>query len=234
MAGSKHNGLMLRATSAAMLAPLVLFCLIYGGVPFMAMMAAALCISIYEWVRMARLSKRPVINGVAGVVYIIVCIAAFSYLRIVYPHGAGLSLALLLCIWASDTGAYFAGKTIGGPKMAPKISPNKTWAGLIGGIVSSAAALGLYVYKAGPFLSAQSGMDLSAPIGAGLIATLILGASITISGQAGDLLISREKRAVGVKDTGSLIPGHGGILDRIDSLLLAGLVFLATLMVLTP
>lgn len=234
MAESKHKGLMLRIASAAILAPIVLFCLIYGGVPFMAMMAAALGISLYEWARMARLSKSPVINGVFGVLYITGCVAAFSYLRLAYPSGAGLALALLLCIWASDTGAYFAGKTIGGPKMAPKISPNKTWAGLIGGIASSAAVLALYVYKIGPFLAARFGMDLSACIGAGVVATLILGASITISGQAGDLLISREKRAVGVKDTGNLIPGHGGILDRIDSLLLAGPVFLATLIVLAP
>ncbi len=230
MSDGKHKGLYLRALSAAILAPVVLFCLIYGGCAFLFMMLMALTLSCAEWWDMAKRSPARWVNAAAGIIYIVLCMAAFVYLREYYANGTGLALALLLCIWASDSGAYFTGKAIGGPKMAPKISPNKTWAGLIGGMVSSAVVFALYVFIIGPFFSDISGMNLSASAGISHIAALLIGASITISGQAGDLLISMQKRAVGVKDTGAIIPGHGGILDRIDSVLLAGPVFLLTLM----
>ena len=229
---SKGSTLYLRIISALILMPLVLFALIYGGWAFVAMSAVALIISLIEWVRMAKLSPRPFLNGVAGVAYILFCIAAFSYLRLYYPDGAGLALALILGIWASDTGAYFAGKTIGGPKMAPAISPNKTWAGLIGGVISSALLFVVYSLYIGPWLSGATGTDMAIAEHLSVVTIIALGASVTISGQLGDLLISMEKRKVGVKDTGNLIPGHGGLLDRIDSLLLAAPVFLASLKVL--
>ena len=114
----------------------------------------------------------------------------------------------------------------------PAISPNKTWAGLIGGVISSAALFVVYSLYVGPWLSGVTGTDMAIAENLSVVAILVLGASVTISGQAGDLLISWEKRKVGVKDTGNLIPGHGGLLDRIDSLLLAAPVFLISLKVL--
>ena len=107
-------------------------------------------------------------------------------------------------VWACDSGAYFAGRLIGGPKLAPAISPNKTWAGSIGGVVA-AVLLTLIVVVARP--------DLNAGIG-----LILFSAPLAIISQAGDLLESHLKRVAGVKDSGKLLPGHGGLLDRLDGL----------------
>ncbi len=122
---------------------------------------------------------------------------------------SGFSMAVLVIalVIAVDIGAYFSGRTIGGPKIAPAISPNKTWAGLFGGIVAATVLIALVTsqmdVKRAPFLPA---LLLAAPIGAG----------IAIVAQAGDFLESWMKRRAGVKDSGKLIPGHGGLLDRLD------------------
>lgn len=122
----------------------------------------------------------------------------------------GLLIYLLFCIWATDIGAYAAGKSIGGPKLAPRISPKKTWAGLVGGMLS-AAAFGAGVAVAfdaeRPWLAAVLGMVLA------------------VVGQIGDLFESGIKRRFDVKDSGRLIPGHGGLLDRVDGLIVAAPVF---------
>ncbi len=227
-----HTSLYLRVVSALVLAPLVLFAMIYGGMPFLIMIALGLGLSLLEWTRMVNRLPHSALFGFAGLIYIGAGFAAFTYLRLHYPDGAGLALALMLCIWASDIGAYFTGKTIGGPKLAPSISPKKTWAGLIGGVISSAVILVAYALYLGPCLSDLLGFDMAIGEEKSFALMFLLGASITLSGQAGDLIESYFKRQADVKDSGNLIPGHGGILDRIDSLLLAAPVFLGSLMVL--
>jgi phosphatidate cytidylyltransferase len=116
--------------------------------------------------------------------------------------------SLLLVVTATDVGAYFAGRTIGGPKIAPSISPSKTWAGLTGGAVLAA----LTMMAIGRF-----GLSIMQPT------TLILcgleGALMATVAQAGDFFQSWMKRRAGVKDSGGLIPGHGGLFDRVDGLL---------------
>lgn len=218
--------LAIRLLSALVLAPFALFCVIYGGAPFLGMVAFALILSLREWRRMAVLSTRPLTNLVVGLCYILLCFASYAELRLGHANGAGLALSLLLCVWASDSAAYFSGKAIGGPKMAPSISPKKTWAGLAGGMVASAAALVLFALTVGPYLTRLFDVNMVVFAGWSAWAIGVVGACITLAGQAGDLLISIEKRKVGVKDTGNLIPGHGGILDRIDSLMLASAAFL--------
>jgi phosphatidate cytidylyltransferase len=220
------SSLAIRLLSALALAPATLFCVIYGGAPFLIMVGLALVLAVREWRRMAMLSTRPILNLAAGLCYILLCFAAYAELRLGHANGSGLALSLILCIWASDSAAYFSGKLIGGPRLAPAISPKKTWAGLAGGMVASAAALVLFALTVGPSLSNLSGIDMSIFGGWDVWAIALLGGLITLAGQAGDLLISIEKRRAGVKDTGALIPGHGGILDRIDSLMLASAAFL--------
>jgi phosphatidate cytidylyltransferase len=122
---------------------------------------------------------------------------------------------LMLVTWATDIFAYFAGRSIGGPKLAPKISPNKTWAGLIGGMAGAGVVGGLAAWF---FQIAAEMPDF-----------YWLGAAMGLLAQLGDLYESRVKRRLGVKDSGTLIPGHGGVLDRLDGLLP---VILATLLVL--
>jgi phosphatidate cytidylyltransferase len=121
---------------------------------------------------------------------------------------------LMLVTWATDIFAYFAGRSIGGPKLAPKISPNKTWAGLFGGMVG-AGLIGA---------AAAWWLDIGDPF-------FWLGAPMGLLAQLGDLYESRVKRKLGVKDSGSLIPGHGGVLDRLDGLLPVIVATLAVLIV---
>ena len=115
-----------------------------------------------------------------------------------------VTMWLLVAVWATDINAFFVGRTVGGPKLAPKISPGKTWSGLIGGIVG---AVGWSVIWA-----LWTGVEQ-----VGTVA--LLGAAIAIFAQLGDLGVSRVKRRYGVKDTGTLIPGHGGLLDRVDGIM---------------
>jgi phosphatidate cytidylyltransferase len=111
------------------------------------------------------------------------------------------TLWVLPLVWMTDIGAYFAGRAIGGPKLAPRLSPNKTWAGLIGGVVLATAFAAV--------LHWQFGLPLRLTLATPVLAVLA---------QAGDLYESGLKRKAGVKDSGSMLPGHGGVLDRLDGL----------------
>lgn len=131
-------------------------------------------------------------------------------------HADGMTYFFLLVamVIATDTGAYFSGKNIGGPKLAPTISPNKTWAGLIGGMAAAGmiGAVFGYVY------------------GAGILLYCGLGLLVAVIAQIGDLMESWMKRRVGLKDSSNLIPGHGGVLDRIDGFLAATPAFMLYLL----
>ena len=124
-----------------------------------------------------------------------------------------LVLWAMLVTWSTDIFAYFAGRSIGGPKLAPKISPNKTWAGLIGGMMGAAAVGGVAAWL----------FDLD-------ILFAVAGAPMGLLAQLGDLYESKVKRRLGVKDSGSIIPGHGGVLDRVDGLLPVALATLCLLL----
>ncbi|MBT8048901.1 MAG: phosphatidate cytidylyltransferase [Xanthomonadales bacterium] len=140
------------------------------------------------------------------------CWYALSWLHD-QERGPFIIFLLLLIIWASDVGAYFSGKLLGKRKLAPVISPKKTWEGVAGGILLAIAAA---------FLWSNGIAGLQVPAGA-LVALSVL---TTLSSVGGDLFISMHKRTVGLKDTGTIFPGHGGVLDRYDSLL-AGAPFFA-------
>jgi len=137
----------------------------------------------------------------AGLLYAVIPAIALIILR--EQPGQGLMLALwtLVIVWATDIGAYFAGRAIGGPKLAPRLSPNKTWAGLLGGM-AAALIIGAAVAWAGRLPPA----------------CWVAGAPLAVAAQMGDLFESWLKRRSGVKDSGKLLPGHGGVLDRLDGL----------------
>lgn len=139
----------------------------------------------------------------AGVLYVGLPIVALLWMR---GQDNGLLFAFwgLSLVWATDIGAYFAGRTFGGPKVAPQISPNKTWSGLIGGMVG-ALVLGLILAT---YAELPSRLALASP-------------ALAVLAQAGDFFESWMKRRAGVKDSGSLIPGHGGALDRLDGVVTA-------------
>jgi len=135
------------------------------------------------------------------------------------PNGPSLVAFLLCVVWAGDTGALYVGRAWGRHKMAPSLSPNKTWEGVLGSIAGSLVATGVLLGLAHLFITEWDKAWLSYPedvwywIGLAII--------INIAAQVGDLAESALKRSAGVKDSGSLLPGHGGVLDRIDALLLA-------------
>ena len=146
-----------------------------------------------------------------GVPYLVLPILAMFYLRNEPLLGLVAIIWLLCVVWATDTGAYFAGRLFGGPKLAPRFSPKKTWAGLLGGMLGAGCAAVAVAYFAGL---------------PGLLLVGVLGAVTAAVSQVGDIFESAAKRHFNVKDSGALIPGHGGILDRVDGLLFAA-VFVA-------
>jgi phosphatidate cytidylyltransferase len=165
--------------------------------------AAAAPIMVAEWFRLTR--DRPVAR-VLAFLYAMAALTALLWLRHQPALGRETVIWIVLCIWATDIGAYFTGITAGGAKLAPSISPSKTWSGLVGGMAFAAvasAAVG-WLFHQGNTL----------PLA-------LIGACLAVVGQLGDLLESVAKRRAGVKDSGNLIPGHGGLLDRIDGLVAA-------------
>jgi len=129
-------------------------------------------------------------------------------------YGSMVLGGLFAAVWAADTGALFVGKLVGGPKLAPALSPNKTWAGFIGGICLAGLAEILYL----GFLAAVFGTSASVDV---LLRGGVFGVFLGIAATLGDLFESWVKRVFHTKNSGSLIPGHGGMLDRVDSLLFA-------------
>lgn len=142
----------------------------------------------------------------AGVCYAGALLLASIYLREQATAGFVAIIFLFAVVWSADIAGYFAGRAIGGPKLAPSISPKKTWSGALGGLGASIAAALLIAYFIGSkefFLAA------------------LLGGVLSAVAQAGDLFESRVKRIFDVKDSGGLIPGHGGVMDRLDGYLTA-------------
>ncbi|MDI1294791.1 MAG: phosphatidate cytidylyltransferase [bacterium] len=198
-----------RMVMFAVSVPLAILCPFAAGVSWFAfglMMAAFFFVAL-----VGRSIKRA-----AGVLYVCLPVAALLFLRGQDPNIHGLLLATwaLSLVWATDIGAYFAGRSIGGPKLAPRVSPSKTWSGLGGGVLA-ALLTGFLLYR-------FCGLPIQLAAASGLLA---------VAAQLGDLFESAMKRRAGVKDSGALLPGHGGVMDRLDGVVtaapLAALLFLA-------
>ena len=196
---------------AAMVSGLILAAAVLGSclaisaaMPQVAAATAAAAAVILAGVQLRRGISEAVIFSCGGLA-IISCAAALLWLRTGAEAGRELVFGLLCAVWCTDTGAYFVGRTVGGPRLAPRISPAKTWAGLCGGIVGAAACGWIWARLAG---FGSQGWAMAC------------GAMIALLAQAGDLAMSAVKRRYGVKDSSGLIPGHGGVLDRVDGMLL--------------
>lgn len=154
---------------------------------------------------LALIGKGSMSSMAFGAIYTSLPFGCFVWIRELAPHGQLLLIAVLLIVWMTDIGAYFAGRGFGGPLLSPKDSPNKTWTGAIGALVCAGLA-GAAIARAG-------GGDFAHWVAFGL--------ALSVVSQTGDLLESRFKRLYGVKDTSGFIPGHGGVLDRLDGLMAA-------------
>jgi phosphatidate cytidylyltransferase len=239
--GSRN--LLVRFLAALVLAPLAIAIAYAGGWLWTALVALA-AIGLYvEWLTIVNAARetRVVASGVVALALAGLCLAAgridvslaasavglsamvllsperrgwtaagFGYaasaelasilVRLDQTYGFSALILILLVVWVTDIGGYFAGRGVGGPKLWPRVSPKKTWAGAIGGFVAS------LVVAAG---FAAFGLGKTGPL-------LLLGAVLSIASQLGDLLESAVKRRFGVKDSSQLIPGHGGLMDRLD------------------
>jgi phosphatidate cytidylyltransferase len=196
----RFRGLLLRIVSAAILGP-ILVAAIWFGFPWIDLVAAvAAPLIVSEWLRLTR--GRPA-QRIVALAYAVAALVGLLWLRHQPAHGRETVLWIVACVWATDIGAYFVGRSAGGAKLAPSISPGKTWSGLLGGMAWAAVASAALGYA--------FGLGETFPLAA-------IGAGLAVVDQVGDLVESAAKRRAGVKDSGTLIPGHGGLLDRIDGL----------------
>lgn len=256
MSGSGHSELTLRLVSAIILGTVVLAITWFGGWPFQLMAALAAALIFREWqtitgsdpksplmmagwvalavgcggILFGELTLALLACGVmvavlalwalksssgywvaGGVAYALLPTIALVHIRLA-PSGLVLVLLLFVIVWLTDIGAYFAGRAIGGPKLLPAVSPKKTWAGFFGGLAAAVAGvLILRWFVVNPTI---------------FIPLVII---LSVLSQLGDLFESWIKRRFGVKDSGQLIPGHGGIMDRADGLIVAAVAFSALL-----
>ena len=205
-----------RLASAAVMLAVTALALAIGGFVLDAFVALVALVAFGEF---ALLVTRATPNFL---VRIAAWLAGAAYFGLAAAILAGASTFLLLMVVGitvfTDTGAYFTGRAIGGPRIAPKISPSKTWAGLVGGMAASVIWVFLSVWAMDAGLGwprYELGLNLSPQNVTGAI---VLGAGLAVVAQAGDFFESWLKRRAGVKDSSRLIPGHGGVFDRIDGL----------------
>ena len=208
----KSSGLGVRTASAVVLAVPVLADVYLGPPWFTLLVIVVAALMGWEWAGMCNRRERWM---VLGSVYIAVPTAAMIWLRGDDIPGMTSIIWLFLVVWGADTGAYLSGRAIGGPKLAPRISPKKTWAGFIGGIsIASLISVAFHFYTPGDILNLA-----------------VIGFLVALASQLGDLLESMAKRHFDVKDSSNLIPGHGGVLDRVDGLVI-GAVALAMILLI--
>ncbi|MCY4447715.1 MAG: phosphatidate cytidylyltransferase [Chloroflexi bacterium] len=215
MSALPRSDLRLRVASAAVGLPLLFLVLWIGGLVFAAVAVVAALIALREMLDLLRRARTlrgggsVLLDGVAalvGVAYVVLPFAALISLRLHDDAGLQWTALAFLVTFATDTSAYAVGRAVGHRKLAPSISPGKTWEGAIGGLVGAAAA-------AAALVALFDGIESR------LLPAVALGLGIGVVAQAGDLLESKVKRMADVKDSGRLIPGHGGLFDRLDSLL---------------
>lgn len=197
-----------RVISAVILIPIALYAIFYSKDFFIFLAIIISIIMASEWTEMIVKMKDQRKWQIIGLLYI--AIPIFMVIKIRF-YGSEVLFWMFAVIWSTDIFAFFAGKNLGGPKLAPQISPNKTWSGLFGGVIAS-AVIG--------FLS-------SFMFSGGVIFFILTSIFLAIIEQLSDLLESKFKRIFGVKDSGNIIPGHGGVLDRLDGMMLVAPVLFA-------
>jgi phosphatidate cytidylyltransferase len=247
-AGQEARNLLLRVVAALVMAPLAV-AIAYAGGWFWTVLVTAAAIGLYVewlaiigerkprllalgilillgvgWVDAEHIAAAPVVAAVvlgvlavgvfspeqrawaaAGIGYALAASIASTAVRLDPIWGFAALMLVLLVVWATDIGGYFAGRLIGGPKLWMRVSPKKTWAGAIGGFVASLGVAGGF---------AAFGFGKTLPL-------LLLGSALSVASQLGDLFESAVKRRFGVKDSSQLIPGHGGLMDRLDGFVAA-------------
>ena len=223
----RKNNFRARFLTAIILGPLAVAMILGGYVYSLILITVITTGALYEWFSLARSQK---IWLFGGIIYITFAMVGLSFYLL---SDQSFLLAILLTTWISDISSYLIGSRLQGPRLAPTISPGKTWSGSIGGfIISVPLCMVLFSYvfshKIALYqvsLTLQSHFNITmAYLTSNLILMFILSGFLIIVAQAGDLFESWAKRHFRVKDSGHILPGHGGLLDRIDSLIAIGFV----------
>ncbi|MFM5915917.1 MAG: phosphatidate cytidylyltransferase [Novosphingobium sp.] len=234
MADAKRSDLPVRAASAVAMVAVAGAAMCLGGWFWTIFVTAVALGVLWEWWGLVKgFEPRAAVRAiwmVGGLIYVGLAAFMFAVLRFDPPTGWPMLMMVLFGVVFTDVGAYFTGRTFGGPKIAPKISPSKTWSGLAGGILGAAA--GIYVallIASGDWFTAlvneaaRLGPDdmtvVSMNNRPSVLGCLVLGAVVAVVAQTGDFFESWMKRRAGVKDSSKLIPGHGGLFDRADGML---------------
>ena len=223
MPAAKSSDLKSRALSGIVMLAIAAVAYLAGGVVFSLFIALVALLACREWWNLTGKITQSGFGRSVWLAFGLAYIGSAAFLLILMRNNRDteiLVLGLIGIVIATDVGAYFAGRTIGGPKIAPSVSPSKTWAGLVGGMVA-----------AGLFTAALALCLLNVFSMKDFVASVVFGASLAVVAQIGDFFESWMKRKAGVKDSGSIIPGHGGILDRIDGLI--PVVIVGTILFLT-
>jgi phosphatidate cytidylyltransferase len=194
-----------RVVSSIILIPLAVYAIFFSKSVFIFIAIALAILMTIEWLDIVKTAKDQKKWRIIGFFYILIPIYAVIKIRL---YDADVLLWMFAVIWATDIFAFFAGRSFGGPKLAPSISPNKTWSGLAGGVIASMLI----------------GFMSSFMFQGGVLFFVFISLFIALLEQASDLFESKIKRIFGVKDSGNIIPGHGGVLDRLD-----GMMFVAPL-----
>lgn len=216
---TKPSDLPTRITSAVIMLAVTVAAIWIGGTVFATFACVVALVCFAEFVLLVVKATPNLAFRLAAI------LAGAAYIGLAAAVLAGAADFLLILIVgatiATDTGAYFTGRAIGGPKIAPRVSPSKTWAGLGGGMLAAALwVVAWAAYMDAPVAAIGPSFALALPHGAASLAyAAMFGAVLAITAQAGDFLESWLKRRAGVKDSSRLIPGHGGVFDRIDGLL---------------
>lgn len=199
------NELSLRTITGVLMILTALTAEWFGGTAFAILVAAAATAIYYEWAKMVR--GWGIAWHIGGFFFALVPALALLWVRERGgdpPGSQGFELVLwaFIVTWSADIGAFFAGRTFGGPKLAPTISPNKTISGLVGGVIAATLLGGIWAM--------DQGLDF---------AWVLLAPVFAVIAAGGDLFESWMKRRAGVKDSGRILPGHGGVFDRLDGLM---------------
>ena len=208
-----NNNLTKRFISALIILPIALLFIVNGSLFFVFFLTILFLVTSYEWMKM---SKKKILYKILGIIFLI--LSFFSAFQLRTYAGLNFFLFLILISIFTDMGGYIFGKFFKGPKLT-KISPNKTYSGVIGSLIMPVFAGLIYIQNV------QFPLGVIVPIKLDTISNnfdltfLIMILSISIISQLGDLTISYFKRLSKIKDTGKILPGHGGLLDRVDGLI---------------
>ena len=216
-----RSDLGIRTLSSVAMMSVAIMAIWLGGYAFMGLVIAIGLGVLFEFAKLvfgfAYSLLAQILWLLGGAIY--VGIACFSLILFSAPvFGMTPAIMLIAGVIGTDIGAYFAGRSIGGPKIAPRISPSKTWSGLLGGMIG--AGLMMVIIQAGiyAFRDGEAG-DGDVYLAYGWFGLMLTGAALAVVAQMGDFFESWMKRRAGVKDSGRLIPGHGGLFDRTDGLI---------------